>query len=129
MPASLRCLHSQSADCLLFNAGPVPGDLEPKRFAAADGAEDADDGSSGEEEDDGLLPWQREGLPPRERLAAHYWFRFRELCLKCSRSPLYDKFSMSIIILNTIDMCLVWCAQLVSHLAGPMPMPWRTAFG
>jgi len=55
--------------------------------------------------------WRRAGWPrpAAERLRfCVFWLRVQ--CLALARSKRYEKLSMALIILNTVDMCLQWCA-------------------
>lgn len=67
--------------------------------------------------DDLSLPprWKRNGPPPQSEFVKYNLFRFRSVCLTIAESPLFEKISMAIIIINTIDMCLVWYVLAASH--------------
>lgn len=68
-----------------------------------------DDDDESEPDDPTLPPkWKRGSPPPRNEFVMYWWYRLRELCLVLTLSKRFEKFSMSVIILNTIDMCLQW---------------------
>lgn len=61
-----------------------------------------------ESRDDPAQDWWLSEPPPREQMLRYAWRKVRELCLVLCRSKRYEIFSMSIIVLNTVDMCLLW---------------------
>lgn len=46
--------------------------------------------------------------PPHDQRAAYAVYLLRWWCLRLALSPAYEKFSMTVIIINTIDMCIYY---------------------